>query len=127
MADVQHRTVEASLAQEPYCYLTTTGRRTGAPRRIEIWFAAAAPPADVIYLLAGARERAAWVRNLRAEPRVGVEIGGRRFVGVARVLEAGVEDATARRLVYEKYRREDDLDEWRDTALPVAIALRASS
>jgi deazaflavin-dependent oxidoreductase (nitroreductase family) len=80
-----------------------------------------------IYLLAGGRERAGWVRNLRAAPRVEVEIGNRRFAGVARVLEGGAEDAMARRLVYEKYRpHEDDLEEWRDTALPVAIALTSA-
>ena len=95
------------------------------PRRIEIWFAAD-PAGDVIYLLAGGRERAGWVRNLRTDPRVTVEIGGRRFDGVARVLDEGPDDATARRLVYEKYRKEDDLDEWRDAALPVAIRLTPS-
>ena len=108
---------------EPYCHLTTTGRRTGKPRRVEIWFAAE-PSGDVIYMLAGGRERAGWVRNLRADSRVTVEIGGRRFDGVARVLEEGSEDGAARRLVYEKYRhQEDDLEEWRDAALPVAIRL----
>ena len=113
---------DVSLNDEPYCYLTTAGRRTGKPRRIEIWFAAD-PADDVIYLLAGGRERAGWVQNLRADRRVTVEIGSRRFDGVARVLDEGRDDATARWLVYEKYRHEDDLDEWRDTALPVAIRL----
>ena len=113
--------LDAGLASEPYCYLTTIGRRSGAPRRIEIWFAAAG---STIYLLAGGRERAGWVRNLVAAPRVSVELGSQRFAGVARVLADGPEAASARRLVYEKYRPiEDDLEEWRDTALPVAIDL----
>lgn len=116
--------MDARLAREPFCYLTTTGRRTGAPRRIEIWFAAAAS-APTVYLLAGAREQAGWVRNLMKEPRVTIEIGDRRLGGTARVLTAGDEDATARRLVYEKYRNDDDLEEWRETALPVAIDLDA--
>ncbi len=30
---------DASLAGESYCYLTTTGRKSGEPRTIEIWFA----------------------------------------------------------------------------------------
>jgi deazaflavin-dependent oxidoreductase (nitroreductase family) len=117
--------METRLAREAYCYLTTTGRRSGRPRRIEIWFAAGEAPSPVIYLLAGGRERAGWVQNLRADPRVTVEIGDRPFAGVARVLEAGAEEATARQLVYEKYRAEDDLEEWRDTALPIAIDLAA--
>ncbi len=114
--------MEASLAREPFCYLTTTGRRSGEARRIEIWFAAA-ESAATIYLLAGGGERAGWVRNLRRHPRVAVEIGGRRFTGTARVVADGDEDAAARRLVYEKYREGEDLEEWRDTALPVAIDL----
>jgi hypothetical protein len=46
---------------------------------------------------------------------------GRRLAGVARVVADPSEDAMARWFVYEKYRREDDLEEWRDTALPVAV------
>jgi deazaflavin-dependent oxidoreductase (nitroreductase family) len=114
--------LDERLAHERFCHLTTIGRRTGAPRRIEIWFAAADGP-DTVYLLAGGREHAGWVRNLRADPRAVVEIGGRRLAGVARVLGDDAEAATARRLVYEKYRHDDDLEEWRDTALPVAIDL----
>ena len=37
------------------------------------------------------------------------------------------EDGAARQLVYEKYRRADDLETWRDEALPVAIDLRQAS
>ena len=106
-----------------YCYLTTTGRRSGRPHRIVIWFAAAGDGRDRIYLLSGGRENADWVRNLRANPAVHVEIGRRRFAGRARVIEGEPEEALARRLVYEKYRTRDELEEWRDTALPVAIDL----
>jgi deazaflavin-dependent oxidoreductase (nitroreductase family) len=117
--------MEAALAREPFCYLTTVGRRSGEPRRIEIWFAAGESE-PTIYLLAGGRERAGWVRNLRREPRVTVEIGTRRFTGTARVLApADAEDGIARRLVYEKYRAAEALEEWRDSALPVAIDLEA--
>ncbi len=115
----------SDLADAAVCHLTTVGRRSGVPRRIEIWFAADRVH-DVIYLLAGGRERAGWVRNLSTEPRGEVEILGQRFVGTARVLApSDPEDATARRRVYEKYRdAEDELEDWRDQALPVAIALR---
>jgi deazaflavin-dependent oxidoreductase (nitroreductase family) len=115
--------VTRSLAAEEYCSLTTTGRRTGRPHRIEIWFAAAADERDTIYLLAGGRERADWVQNLRAHPAVRVDIGDRAFTGTARVVEGDSEEPSARRLVYEKYRTRDELEGWRDTALPVAIDL----
>ncbi len=113
-------------ANEPFLYLTTIGRRTGRPHRIEIWFAA---HHGRLYLLAGGRDRADWVRNLRANPRVTVELGGEVRVGVARVLEAGTaEDRLARALLVAKYSRiEGDLDEWGRTALPVVIELPASA
>ncbi len=112
-----------ALAELSFCYVTTTGRKSGRPHRIEIWFAAA-PERDTIYLLSGGRERSDWVRNLVASPSCTVEIGADTFAGYGRVIEHTDEDAIARRLVYEKYRRADDLETWRDEALPVAIDLR---
>ena len=57
---------------EQFCYLTTTGRKTGRPHTIEIWFA---EDAGRLFLLAGGRERADWVRNLRHRPSVGLRVG----------------------------------------------------
>src|SRR5437762_640288 len=57
-----------------YLYLTTTGRRTGQPREIEIWFT---QRGGLYYLVAEHRERAQWVRNLRLAPRVAVRVRGR--------------------------------------------------
>src|SRR3954466_14523275 len=96
-------------ASEPYVYLTTIGRRTGRPHRIEIWFVA---QDGRLYLLSGGRERADWVRNLQADPRVTVELGDETHAGMARVLRAGTtEDQRARELLVGKYRKGDDLDE----------------
>src|SRR5690606_11478240 len=57
----------ARYANKPYAYLTTTGRRTGQPHRIEIWFGV---DEGRMYLLAGGRERSDWVRNLLANAHV---------------------------------------------------------
>ena len=114
----------ARWAGEPYAYLTTIGRRTGRPHRIEIWFAA---QDGRVYLLAGGRERSDWVRNLQANAHVTVELGGETHVGVARVLQPGtVEDQRARDLLVHKYREGDNLDEWGRTALPVVIEFSAN-
>lgn len=102
-------------------YLTTTGRVTGRPHRIEIWFALRG---GTVYLLSGGRERSDWVANLLADPRVTFELGGEIGKARARVLEPGTdEDALARRLLVAKYtsRDPDDLTEWGRTALPVAL------
>ncbi len=118
---------EAPGAEQParrddYCYLTTTGRRTGRPHRIEIWYAA---DGNTLYLLSGGGMSSDWVRNLCAEPDVVVEIGGDVRRGRGRVLEPGDEADTARALVFAKYtpRYKGDLTGWRESALPVAVDL----
>lgn len=111
---------------EAFSYLTTTGRRSGRPHRIEIWFAADGPGSGTIYVLSGGRDRADWVRNLMASPDVTVRIGAREGPATARVLDPGTEeDALARRLLLAKYQRpgHDDLADWGRTSLPVALDL----
>jgi len=113
----------ARWASEPYAYLTTTGRRTGRPHRIEIWFAA---QDGRVYLLSGGRERSDWVRNLQANAHVTVELGDETHAGVAGVLQPATdEDQRARELLVGKYREGDNLDEWGRTALPVVIEFSA--
>ena len=56
----------ASLADESYCYLTTTGRVSGEPREIEIWFAL---DGTTLYMLSGGRDGSDWVKNLLRAPR----------------------------------------------------------
>jgi deazaflavin-dependent oxidoreductase (nitroreductase family) len=68
----------------PYLYLTTTGRTTGLPREIEIWFVTAD---GKFYLLAEHHRRANWVRNIEQNPRVKVRVGGRESAATARVLD----------------------------------------
>jgi deazaflavin-dependent oxidoreductase (nitroreductase family) len=107
-------------AHEPFAYLTTTGRRSGQPHRIEIWFAA---EDGRVYLLAGGRERSDWVRNLQANAHVTVELGGVVHAGIARVLQGGTpEDQRARDLLVGKYREGSNLDDWGHTSLPVVVA-----
>lgn len=45
-----------------YCYVTTTGRTSGNPHTIEIWFA---QHGGRVYLLSGGGEGSDWVKNLR--------------------------------------------------------------
>lgn len=121
MTETTQRTGQwlARWASEPFAHLTTIGRRTGRPHRIEIWFA---PESGRIYLLSGGRDRSDWVRNIAANPRVTVELGGETHAGEARILQAGTrEDQRARELLVAKYRAGDNLDAWGRTSLPVVI------
>jgi deazaflavin-dependent oxidoreductase (nitroreductase family) len=112
--------INPSLGAEQYCYLTTTGRSSGKPREIEIWFGL---NGSTVYMLSGGRERSNWVRNLIADPAVAVRIGGRRFDGSARIVDDPDEDAVARSLVLDKYSEgySGDLGDYGRNALPVAV------
>jgi deazaflavin-dependent oxidoreductase (nitroreductase family) len=113
-----------------YCYLTTTGRVSGRPHTVEIWFARRDA---TLYLLSGGGERADWLRNLRRRPEVTVRIGrrnARALPGHARVLDPGTpEDELARDLLVEKYQPGygGDLSGWRRSSLPVAIDLEGEA
>jgi deazaflavin-dependent oxidoreductase (nitroreductase family) len=116
--------IDAALRGADYCYITTTGRVTGNPHTIEIWFGI---EGSSLYVLAGGRYDADFVKNLRKRPGVSVRIGRRTFEAAARVVELPGEDALARRLLLEKYgpRYSGDLGDWGRDALPVAFDLRA--
>jgi deazaflavin-dependent oxidoreductase (nitroreductase family) len=124
-------TSDAGLADEQYCYLTTTGRVTGKPHTVEIWFGMAG---RTVYMLSGAGSempdgtgaRADWVRNLQKQPRVELRIGKSVRQGSARVVSpGGDEDSLARRLLLEKYQAgyREDLSSWSQSSLPVAVDL----
>ncbi len=76
--------------------LTTVGRRTGKTRRRCV---RAIRRADRVYIVAIGGARSAWVKNLKANPRVRLRIRGGTFDGVARELS----DPDERREAMEAY------------------------
>ena len=108
-------------ASEPFCYVTTTGRRTGDPHTIEIWFAL---EDNSMYLLAEGRERADWVRNMRSTPEVTVKVREVEFAARARFEIDPDEEATARRKLateYQDWTEGAPMSAWATTALLVAL------
>ncbi|HEX9067976.1 MAG TPA: nitroreductase family deazaflavin-dependent oxidoreductase [Ktedonobacterales bacterium] len=106
---------------EENCYLTTTGRVSGQPHEIEIWFGV---HATNLYFLSGGGEDADWVKNLRATPAATVRIGTVTVRGVGRIVTDADEDTLARRLLaakYERWREGRPLSSWARIALPVAL------
>jgi deazaflavin-dependent oxidoreductase (nitroreductase family) len=63
--------------------LETTGRRSGEPRRVPV---GKALDGDTLWVIAEHGRRAAYVRNIEAQPRVRVRIGRDWRTGTARVL-----------------------------------------
>ncbi len=111
-----------------FCYLTTTGRRSGRAHAIEIWFAC--PPdgdGHTLYMLAGGRDGSDWVRNLLHDPAATIRIAGRTWPASARTVPSDTtEDGLARELLCAKYqgwRPGQPLGEWGRTALPLAFRL----
>ena len=117
--------ISPDVAAQPYCWLTTVGRRTGRERTAELWFAA---QGGTIYVLAGGREQTGWVHNLRAEPRARMRLASAEHSVTARTdLEGTAEEQVARRLLAAKYqgwREGRPLSRWAATSLPVAFDLR---
>jgi deazaflavin-dependent oxidoreductase (nitroreductase family) len=111
------------FAQEAFCYLTTTGRVTGRPHTIEIWFAL---DRRTLYMLSGGRDNADWVKNILRQPQAMVRLRDVVYPGRARVVEeGGDEDALARRIVVDKYQPGygEDLSGWGRESLVVAVDL----
>lgn len=87
---------------EQFLYLTTTGRISGLPREIEIWFV----EAEGRYYILAEHPTSHWVRNIENDSRVRVRVGDRTFEATARALDR-TRDANkwelAQRLEREKY------------------------
>jgi len=97
------------MGEAEFLYLTSTGRRTGLPREIEIWFTRRN---GRFYVIAEHGERAQWVRNVRANPSVQVRVAGLAFRAMARVVDAAADRALAsqvRARSQEKYGWSDGL------------------
>ena len=91
------------VAEPAYLYLTTTGRRSGQPRAIEIWFT---QRDGRYYMIAETGVRAQWVRNLQVNPRVRWRVAEATFSGQARVVDATAEpelNEAVQALSHEKY------------------------
>src|SRR3954466_5399792 len=85
---------------EDFAYLTTTGRRSGKPHRIEIWFAI---EDGRLFLLSGGGDRADWVKKIRKGRDLRLGVGSAPPSARARIARAGAEDQRARELLDEKY------------------------
>jgi deazaflavin-dependent oxidoreductase (nitroreductase family) len=73
-----------AVADLQYLYLTTTGRKTGLPREIEIWFVV---HRGSFYIFAEGFHRAQWVKNIAVNPHVRVRIGDETLDAAAAALD----------------------------------------
>ena len=66
MSEINDPAVAAALAEDLVIDITTTGRGSGEPRRIEIWYHVV----DGRYYITGRPRPRSWYANLLAEPRL---------------------------------------------------------
>jgi deazaflavin-dependent oxidoreductase (nitroreductase family) len=115
--------MEEALAAQEFCYLTTTGRRSGRPHEIEIWFVL---HGGRLYMISGGGRGSDWVRNLIADERVTVRVDGREFAGTARIVDGSEDEGVARGMLAEKYqgwRVGEPLSRWARDGLLIGIAI----
>jgi deazaflavin-dependent oxidoreductase (nitroreductase family) len=66
--------------EEHFLYLTTTGRKSGEPRRIEIWYV---ERGGRHYMISERRGESHWVKNIQHDPAVTFSVGTRADPGAA--------------------------------------------
>jgi deazaflavin-dependent oxidoreductase (nitroreductase family) len=86
------------LAPHAFALLETTGRRTGRLRHTPVGNGLID---DTFWLVAAHGEQADYVRNLLANPRVRVKVGGRWRTGTAQVVTGDDVAARSRTLPYQ--------------------------
>jgi deazaflavin-dependent oxidoreductase (nitroreductase family) len=102
---------------EHFLYLTTTGRSSGLPRQIEIWFV---EHAGRHYIVSERRTESGWVKNLTSHPRAHFSVGTRaapesaraRAAAHGRIIDAATEPDlahTIQTLMNSKYGWSDGL------------------
>ena len=112
----------AGWEQHQFCYLTTTGRVTGRPHTIEIWFVVHDGAA---WLLTERSPETDWVRNLRRNAEVVLRVGDVEHRAVATVVDDLPADAEPRRMLAARYQEsygDEDLLGWAASALAVRVA-----
>lgn len=83
-----------------FIHLTSTGRKTGKPHTVELWFVVN----DGRVYLSHEGEETDWMRNIKKNPKIIFEIGEKDFTGTARYLNDPENEAwTAKVALYEKY------------------------
>lgn len=66
--------------------MTHTGRISGEPRQVVLEVVKHDPASDTYYIAAAWGDRSDWVKNIRANPQVQVQVGRRKFAMLAEQL-----------------------------------------
>lgn len=88
------------LAGHKTLRLTTVGRKSGQERTAEVWFVL---EDGALLVQAGPKGQKGWYANVRANPRVKLQIGSQDLSGKAEALTAAPEEERVADLFRRKY------------------------
>ena len=115
------------LADDPTVDITTIGRQSGLPRRIEIWML----EVDGHFFITGTPGRRDWLANLRADPRLVVHLKRKAGIDVDGTATLVTDPVTRRRVLEHLsatwYRTQTPIDALVDSAPMVEVHVRESS
>jgi deazaflavin-dependent oxidoreductase (nitroreductase family) len=119
--------VRDELRDDPTVDITTTGRRSGQPRRIEIWML----DVDGRFFITGTPGRRDWLANVIANPDLVVHLKRQTHLDL-QARATPVEDDNTRRLVLEQlnarwYRTQAPLDELVATSPMIEVTFAPTS
>ena len=118
--------VADQVEQHEYAYLTTTGRVSGTPHRIRIWFAVMD---GCLWVNSGGRHRSDWVKNVMADQRLDVQIGAEHWKATATIRDDAVQHTARERLAerYQGWRPGQPLSQWATQSLLIQIEVTDGS
>jgi deazaflavin-dependent oxidoreductase (nitroreductase family) len=92
MREHDGRPTSGPLAGHPLLLMTSTGARSGEPRRSILTYSRQGDAYVVAGTAGGSPTTPAWVRNVESDPRVTIEIGRRRFRATAQIVPSADRD-----------------------------------
>jgi deazaflavin-dependent oxidoreductase (nitroreductase family) len=117
--------ITQALASDRTIDITTTGRKSGQPRRIEIWFYRA----DGRFFLSGEPGRRSWVANLLAHPELTFHLKESVHADLP-ARATPVTDPEERRAIFtmilEDLEMSEDLEAWVDRSPLIEITFLES-
>ncbi|MDW3177511.1 MAG: nitroreductase/quinone reductase family protein [Acidimicrobiia bacterium] len=115
--------IDEALEQEQFAYLTTRGRTSGRPHRIEIWFVVIE---GAVWVASGGGDRADWIRNLVMDRSLVLEIGSDSWQASATVHTSLHEHPARQRLAsrYQGWKPGEPLSNWATSSLLVEIVAK---
>lgn len=103
--------------------LTTTGRKSGKEYQHALIYRQSGADYVIVASKGGAPEHPDWYLNLKADPKVGVQVGGDKFTAVARDADSD-ERPKLWALMKEVWADYDTYQEKTDREIPVVVLTR---